>query len=143
MADQEGKQKTATNVCHGKGNIDESRKPDSSGNASIDPPLTGSFPFGDFCRGQQVQCTNIREYAKVLQNWLWQYRMLQSFGMFHSQMLASAQHNMTFQQNFTSTPTHIHSFGTTNVQRPNGHASFPSPVDGKLCSTKIQSHFPV
>lgn len=54
------------------------------------------------CQNPSVNYKNLRDYAHVLQSWIWQYRMQQAFGAFQSHMLLNLQQFQTsarFQQN--------------------------------------------
>lgn len=85
--------------------------------------------FGMNSQDQELQYRNVREYAKVLHCWLWQYRMVAAFSTFQSQMFSSMAQNVTPLQNVARSPNNLVNGQIPSVplvQQPPGNNTGPA-----------------
>ena len=88
------------------------------------------------------QYKNAREYAQVLQTWLWQYRFFAAMNAFHTNLILSMPSGLPQNQTFSSQQPNNQQYGQRSASRPPGRGQEPArntDVTGNL-HTDIMNH---
>lgn len=98
-------------------------------------PSFNGAGFGQAPQGPAKDYKNIREYARDLQCWLWQYRMLQVVGSIQSQMFAN-MHHARLQQTSSTTANSAFSPGVNSSVRTGQPAHAAGQAIGIVQTTR-------